>query len=475
MSLENLHFATFKNRVYERIKDLHMLDVLDGEVNLLKVVLDGLKVRYTSKGKIRPLLILPTPERRLFYAMSVLRGRRPSAYYFDKGVKDRVMLIDSGGRMVSGPEGEVSFHFNRITDKLGANRFLLVGERVPEIRESYFPVNVKYNAADLMLALKLSFSDDSFETLRKGCAGVLKKLSDTGLFEQVELNDIKVGMHYFLMGYLIWKHILTKAQTKKTLLTVHYHKEGCIYAMRELGIHSIELQHGLIATQDIFYCFPDQVEEIESKILMCDEIMVFGEFWRRMLLRGKGYSLNQISVLGEYRTRNASISKEEKQRIASFTENRKVILVTTQTSLHNEFSKYISFLAGNEMITSGEYCIIVKHHPAENINSYDSILNLQNVLVVGKFNIDFLYQIAQIHISCYSTTLFESIAYHCVNFSLLIPECMDYVKRLLDDGVSKALPLSEIPDVVNLDTTGRLNVDEFYAPLNWNMLEEKLQ
>ena len=51
-------FSDFKNDFYKRVPDLTLFDC--GDINLLKVVLDGLKVNYVKKGKVRSYLFYPT-------------------------------------------------------------------------------------------------------------------------------------------------------------------------------------------------------------------------------------------------------------------------------------------------------------------------------------------------------------------------------------------------------------------------------
>ena len=50
-------FTDFKNNFYNKVEDITLFDC--GDINLLKVVLDGLKVKYTSKGKVNSYLFYP--------------------------------------------------------------------------------------------------------------------------------------------------------------------------------------------------------------------------------------------------------------------------------------------------------------------------------------------------------------------------------------------------------------------------------
>jgi hypothetical protein len=241
----------------------------------------------------------------------------------------------------------------------------------------------------------------------------------------------------------------------EALLEQHYHHEGLLLALRKRGIRSTELQHGLIAPSDIFYVFPKAVETVRSRALFPDRIFVYGDYWKSILRKGCEFVEDKIIVMGDFRKKNEDAGSDEAMKvIEEFVSNSKIILVSGQTFISDFFSGYVKTLSNLISSRHPEWKIIMKPHPNEKLEDYSGVSSLDNVLVT-RTNIHYLFRKAHIHISIYSTTLYDSLEYGLTNFSLDHEKFRDYTRDILADHI--ALPLSLDQDPIEKYLTNKQN------------------
>ena len=434
-------FAEFKQDFYSRVKDFSLFD--SGEFNLLKVVLDGLKVDYASKGKIRVFIFSYPFVINLYFFANRLRstflgGKTSVRKNWIEAVRKissrKYITIDPGGRTLKTEEGIISFYFGNILKTLGKENVISIVEgRKPNLPENDLHI-AEYNA--LLASACGNLKEEDKEQL-KLLRNTYKKIEDSGIFSESEKLNIRIAIQQFFIQNLFWRNVLRYINPEKVLLWPHYHREGCIAAFREKKIHVIELQHGLIAAEDIFYVLPEQVRSVEKKALFADEIWVYGQFWKDQLLKGAGYEEKQIKISGFY---PVSIVPPEKT-VADFKTifpGKKNILVTTQTFMHEYFCDYIKFLSADISARALPYGIIVKLHPAESPDKYSSLNGLENVKIVNE-NLDVLFRAVDLHISSYSTTLFDALRFDVPNYSIWVEQYGDYIALFRDEGISRVI------------------------------------
>jgi len=204
------------------------------------------------------------------------------------------------------------------------------------------------------------------------------------------------------------------------------------------------LQHGLIATKDIFYVFPEVTKSIIHKALFADRILVFGEYWKSVLEKGVEYSSEKIEKIGYYLYDDFNGFDEIKDSINKFADGKKIILITTQTSLHDYFATYIKWLANDINTNKLPYKIIVKNHPLEKPEHYKVLEGIANVKIMN-CPLPLLFKQSSLHISIYSTTLFDGVRYGITGYALDVAQCSDYVNELVASGVAKKIGLNQNP------------------------------
>ncbi len=457
-------FDTFNESFYSRVKDMHVFDCMD--FNALKVVLDGLKVNYSEKGIRDTTIFRPAWQLRL--RLFLQRMRYAKKYQQAKAVsgslkqrKASYLLFDNGRTAYDNHGRHVSFYFERIRQELGDAACSMIYQKPVVFKNA--PV-----FQDLE-ALKSAPFDTEDLKLKAALKTLYDNIGSKKYFTPGELENIATAFGIFFTQYRIWKQILSGTALKACLFDQHYHREGMLLALKRLGIRSIELQHGLIAKEDIFYVFPKPVETVAASALFPDKIFTYSPYWSGILNAGYEFKKEQVEVLGQYQYINTNISKEQEKAFDEFVSGHPFILVTTQTFLHGYFIPYIQWLSADLQLRRATHVIVVKLHPSEKSKEYDALLDLENVKILD-CNTEFLLSKCSHHVSVYSTTLYDGSKYACRNYSLDLERCKDYVQALVNAGVSELLGLNENP----LDKPQReLNTTSFYE--DFELYKHKLQ
>jgi hypothetical protein len=284
------------------------------------------------------------------------------------------------------------------------------------------------------------------EELRKNLLTTYKKIEKSKAFDSGELTNIQIAIQSFFCQFKIWNEILkTLPSLKYAIVEQHYHHEGLLLALKKNNIKSYEIQHGLISESDIFYIFPKEISKIKNKALFPDKILVYGNYWKDILLKGGEFGEGDIIATGDFRKKNNLLQKPEEEKIIKdFISGRNIILISSQTFMHEYYGAYTKWLSELLINKHKDWKIILKLHPNEKEENYTVISNLPNVLI-SKSNILYLFGIAKIHISVYSTTLFDALEYKLTNFSLQNEAFKDYTQNIIRDKVALPIDLNEDP------------------------------
>ncbi len=462
-------FTNFKTQFYSRINNFELFDC--GDVNLLKVVLDGLKVNYISKGNVRAYIFYPlfiynfiSFIKRVFFLKKNTQFNKDN---FFKSKENTQFLVSDIGRIIyDSDKNPKSVYFDNIIKHLGRHDCIIVLDQLIDKGLDYdICVSKIY---DQLIYKPLSKDEKIF---RKNLLNTFTNIKKQNIFTSKELKNIQFAFHLFFNQFKIWNTLLNCfPKLKKAYFVCHYHKEGQIYALRKKNVECIELQHGLIAPQDIFYIFPQQILSIKHKALFPDKILVYGKYWKTILLKGCEFSENQIKILGYYLYDNFSNFEIEKKQLDSIINNKKVILVTTQTFLHDYFIKFIKELEYKINTLHAEYIILVKPHPSENIILYTSEFKNSECVNISTLPVNLLFQKTNIHISIYSTTLYDAVRFGIQNYVFKIPDYQDYTDEIIKSGIA-----NEITSIQELLSNNELPIKycnnfNYYSKLDYTVL-----
>ncbi|HWY37022.1 MAG TPA: hypothetical protein VNY73_00590 [Bacteroidia bacterium] len=446
MILDHYSYKDFKDSFYDRIKNAEVFE--SGGINFMKVVLECLVVRYALKGKIRQYIFYPFPglfiaTKRFFLTRN--KTGKEKFLVFEKNYANKTynsILVDSGRTLIDKNNNRISFYYHNIRSFLESKGVSYLHYFEKHDKDVY---DNDYSDHAYREFIKFSRLTTFDRDLLKQLRSLKKKIQAENCFTEAELQNIYGGLTVFFETARVWNYYLGKFKPEKIYLLGHYHREGIIYASRKNNVKVIELQHGLIAEEDIFYVLPKIYSPIKEKGLFADKIYTYGNYWNSLLKKGFEYSPEQVKTLGYYLYEDANGSAIEEEKLKEFCNGHKVVLITTQPALHNDFCNYLNgwmSKLGNE----SKVRFILKLHPADTDAWYNDFASNPDVLVT-RTRLEVLFKYSVIHLTSYSTTLFDSMRYNVKNFSVNFPASADYVKKIVEDGFSELLEVNEYPDL----------------------------
>ncbi len=285
----------------------------------------------------------------------------------------------------------------------------------------------------------------------------------SGVFSTLELNHIESALFIFWEDFRFYYHMFYGQPVEKLVFICHYHNEGMIAACRLLGIETIELQHGLIAANDLYYVYDAQFKPIMPLAFFPDRLWVYGPYWKRVLSRGSEFRESQVEVAGDYLSRKPSVT-------LSALAKENMILVCAQKLMHEDYLRYLERLAQYVAEYPG-WRLVVKMHPLEPRKElYQAVRQWGFELVDMEYTLDELLQRARIQISIYSTTFFDAIGFDVVNYALQhYGNYQDYAADIIREAVAWPLTVDQNPIAHYLQDQGNryaMEREEIYAPLN---------
>jgi hypothetical protein len=292
---------------------------------------------------------------------------------------------------------------------------------------------------------------------------VRQKADKSGVFTAYELEHIGSTLAIFWEDFRFYYQLFKNSKTELVLFICHYHNEGMLAACKLLRIKSVELQHGLIARNDLYYVYHEQFKPIMRKALFPDTLFVYGPYWRNIVLEGSEFEPDQVIVAGDYLQRTT-------QNANHFLAKQQVIVVCAQKLMHKEYFYYCQRLK-QCLMDYPEWRVIVKLHPLEPKKElYKEVLGNDFELVDMERTLDELLAIAKIQISIYSTTFFDAIGYDVVNFSIQnLGSSSDYAADIVKEAVAFPLGIDENPIKRFLEMSAYhvpMERTEIYAPFD---------
>lgn len=374
----------------------------------------------------------------------------------------RVLIMDEDRPYIKENCDKVSMFFEKIRSSVSPTEVLSIN-----------PKKGLVNAADIQsTAFNLSPGWPDRRVLEM-CREVRTVALKTRNSKQLTLSEkeyIYTALQVFLHAFRSYYQLISNSGVETVLFTEHYHKEGLIAACNVLGIQTVELQHGLIAENDIYYVYPSVWNQGVKQAFFPDKMVVFGSYWKDVLLSGCEWQPNQIVIGGEYAS-----SMEKPQRELP---KENIILICAQKNMDGDYTKYIRHLV-NQFDLRG-WKVIVKLHPMETEKEkYYSIQSPYLSYASDEARLSDLLQIAKIQISIYSTTLYDAVGRGIVNLSLQeFGYAQAYAAEMIRQRV--AFPLFEhenpldvydkVKDVMNT----LLSREEVYAPFQQHALHDLL-
>ncbi len=263
-----------------------------------------------------------------------------------------------------------------------------------------------------------------------------------------QIRHILSALHIFFDDFRFYYALFKNQPTRTVLFISHYHNEGLLAALRILNIRSIELQHGLIAGNDLYYQYAPTFRNGVQNAFFPDIICVYGSYWKDILIRGCEFRESQIVVAGDYLWQPSAEAKENPK------EN--LLLICAQKNFHTEYVEYAKSLIPL-MKKHPNWKWVIKMHPLEKLKQeYRKLEEFGFEIIDQEQSLCSLLQKASIHISIYSTTFYDALGHDIVNFSLQnYGTARDYAKEIVNEGA--AHPIEFHDDPIEKAITGKLH------------------
>jgi hypothetical protein len=173
-------------------------------------------------------------------------------------------------------------------------------------------------------------------------------------------------------------------------------------AAKKNGIKTIEMQHGLISPFHGNYIY----KKILSKQSIPDEIIVFGNFYKNLLIKESNMFLEENIHVGGNLYIESKIKDSLSNNVKKIKEkaaNKKIALITTQPIYSG--SAYDSII---KKLQELDFFIIIKPHQSDPKNKF---VKYRKIVLVSNESLYELLKIADINITISSTTAIDALLF----------------------------------------------------------------
>jgi hypothetical protein len=345
----------------------------------------------------------------------------------------RVVFYGATGRL-STVDGKLYDLYNaRILDEIGRESVLLIQDADDGAQKVYRPDLVLNSFAILIRLLALVVRLALGKRLAAFGGRIAAAYPALGWTPRGAAAEAAA----FYGNYFVDRLILAATRPERALLICHYGREPFIAACKRAGVPVLELQHGSIVGVDTFYRFPANYAPLFARSLFPDCTCVYGEYWRQVVLEGGMFPSSAVKTVGYY----LKVPPRKERRDAR---TRTTVLITTQPTVQAELLDYVRFLATH--LDPGRWAVVIKPHPAEDARPYHALAVPGFVSISERSPYELLSE-CDIHISAYSSVLYEAILYGPANYALYVDRYWPYCDAVVASGVARGLNPDETPAV----------------------------
>lgn len=375
-----------------------------------------------------------------------------------------LLFLDEGRYTTDNQGVKHSVYFERILDLVPSDDRMVIqlgGDA---------DLGADYSMASVKAAIGSARVDQHLSDMIAECKAVVARVNAAAFSDQ-QRHYFASAMQVFLEEFAFYNTFFSDQHVSKCFFCTHYHREGLIAAAAVHNVEMIELQHGLIAENDLYYAYPDYVLKASKPAFFPDKLLLFGEYWREVVLRGNERNPADCLTVGDYSfsTPNPAVNKAD------------VIFIGAQKNMARPYVDYVHSLLKTLESSHPNWKIKLKMHPLEKeVDVYQSVSHPQFELIGNEGDLHVLLAECRIQISIYSTTFFDALGMEVVNFSLQnFTEFADYAADMIKEKVAFPLefdqdPISEHARLIS-EQKALLSRDSVYAPLDENTLRGVLE
>jgi len=203
-----------------------------------------------------------------------------------------------------------------------------------------------------------------------------------------------------------------------------------VTAAKILGIPTMGFQHGAIGKWSLSYIYPQDVER--DTIPLCDKTVVFGKFYKDILVKESVYGNSEVEVTGQsrldlFKHKDKICNREALFKSLNIPLSTKLVVFTSQTgelSRRREAARLV-FDGLQEM---KDIFLVIKLHPGEKMDGFYERLAKEckfSNLKVSKGDLYELLYACDVMLSVHSTTISEAIIFDKPVIMLQSPGSID--------------------------------------------------
>ena len=224
----------------------------------------------------------------------------------------------------------------------------------------------------------------------------------------------------FIPTYKIYKKILEKIKPEEIYVVVSYGRAELIKAAKDLGIKTIEFQHGTFSKYHLGYSYPNYNKELDY---FPNEFWVWNDYWKNLIKFPKN---SEIKI---YPFRYL---EEEKRKYDKISKIKNQLVVLGQGGVTDRMAKKILDNIG----FFKKFKIIFKLHPEEysKWNEYKNLKKLQdelNIEIVENIDLYKLLAKSESQAGVFSTALYEGVEFGCKTILFNLPG-IEYMDKFIE-------------------------------------------
>ena len=220
---------------------------------------------------------------------------------------------------------------------------------------------------------------------------------------------------------------------------------GTIAAAKERGVPVIEVEHGDISRWHPAFSWPWWARRMKHRLPVPDYVVTYGSFWSEQLLKNGFWKSNEVLPLG-----NCRLERFQKERMMAPSRiahdkslKRVTCVFTSQKTTKHESILFLEKALELSTAEKLRMFLYIKVHPLEKKIEIDKYKLLErrfpDLCVVCPSTQVSLYDLlskSDIHLSVYSTCLYESLALG-IPTAVLDLSGRDYVAPLTRGGLAR--------------------------------------
>ncbi|MFM7729909.1 MAG: hypothetical protein ACKO6L_02610 [Flavobacteriales bacterium] len=433
--MELLPFSVINRYLSERLLRSNRYSGKD--FSFVKIFQHGISFALTRNKKklIRNYINWPIWAQRVLY---FVKSKKEKAHLRQiPGLKE-IVILDQG-RAVRDEEGRWhSIYFDRIASMIPREKLTIIATQRLDL--------IQYDFALRSIPDHHPSLDREEMNMLREIKMSLKNARQSKQFKPEELKYIQASLHVFFVEFRRYYQVFKNQPTKRVIFTCHYHNEGLLAALKILNIECVEIQHGLIAKNDMYYVYHEQFAHAISRGFFPDKIIVYGRYWKSILEAGCEFRSHQIQIGGDYlfRLKSTSYTGVPKENL---------VVICSQKNLHEDYVAYGRLMA-SYLKSHPDWKCIIKLHPLEQKkHEYDCLKELGLEIADVEVPLDSLLTRCKLQISIYSTTFFDALGMDVINFSLQdFGNMSDYARDVVEEKVAIGISAQEDPIAKFLNT-----------------------